>query len=96
MKTAIKLLTDYGSLDEIYKNVESIKPSRAKTSLLEHRDLAYQSKKLTTIVRDAPAELDLKDAAFGGFERTSIVSLLEDNSTTLILYFPMSIPKLIF
>ena len=78
VKTAIKLLTDYGSLDEIYKNVEGIKPPRAKTSLLEHRDLAYRSKKLTTIVRDAPAELDLKNAVFGGFERTSIVSLLRE------------------
>ncbi len=78
VKTAIKLLVDYGSLDGIYENVEDVKPPRAKTSLLENRELAYQSKKLTTIVRDAPAELNLKDAVFGGFERNSIVSLLRE------------------
>ncbi len=57
-KTAVALLSEFGTLDEIYANLDSIKPAwRAK--LESGRDLAYMSKKLGTIWCDAPIKLDL-------------------------------------
>ncbi|MEC9278867.1 MAG: 5'-3' exonuclease H3TH domain-containing protein [Chloroflexota bacterium] len=77
IKTAIKLLTDYGSLDGIFQNLEDVTPPRAKKSLIESRELAYRSKKLATIVCDAPANLDLDSALFGDFERDEVIFLLK-------------------
>lgn len=58
-KTALKLLEEYGSLDEILANVENIKGKRARESLMENRDEVLLSKELVTIQRDLPIELDL-------------------------------------
>ena len=78
IKTAIKLLTDYGSLDGVFQNLENVKPPRAKNSLGGNRELAYRSRQLATIVRDAPANLDLNTALFGNFERDEVISLLRE------------------
>ncbi len=60
-KTATKLIQDYGTLESILEHVDEL-PPRARTSLLENRDQAIQSKYLATIVRDAPVTLDLEGA----------------------------------
>lgn len=57
-KTAISLLTKYGDLDNIYKNLEKISTQTAQ-KLKEGREAAKLSKKLATIVKDVPLTLDL-------------------------------------
>ncbi|MDR2795558.1 MAG: DNA polymerase I [Spirochaetaceae bacterium] len=52
-KTAVKLLTRYGSLDEIYKNIGSIDESLAK-KLADGKDSAYLSRDLITLRGDVP------------------------------------------
>jgi len=56
-KTAVKLLNDYGSLDEIYKNLDKIKGS-THTKLETGKDSAFLSKTLAKIMFDAPVNLD--------------------------------------
>ena len=88
IKTAINLLTDYGSLDGIYENLESIKPPGAKKALEENRDLAFKSKTLTTIVKEAPVLLNLDTAAFGDYDREKVINFLRE------LEFHSVIPRL--
>ncbi len=78
VKTAIKLLTDYGSIENIYENIDAVKPPRAKSALYENQEQALRCKILTTIVRDVPVKLDLEKSEFGGYDRQSVVSLLSD------------------
>ena len=59
-KTALKLLQQYGSLDNIYQNIDSIKGA-SKQKLIDDKDNAYKSFDLATIVRDVPMEIDIKD-----------------------------------
>ena len=59
-KTALKLLQQYGSLDNIYQNIDSIKGA-TKQKLIDDKDNAYKSFDLATIVRDVPMEIDIKD-----------------------------------
>ncbi len=47
-KTALSLLNEFGSLDNIYKNLEKIKPS-IKEKLEKDRDMAYLSRDLVTL-----------------------------------------------
>jgi DNA-directed DNA polymerase len=58
-KTAVALLKEFESLDNIYKNIEIIKPAWAK-KLLAGKESAYISRKVGQIWRDAPVDFDLK------------------------------------
>lgn len=58
-KTAIELLKQYETIDNIYDNLALIKPSISQ-KLKAGKDQAYLSKKLASIWTDAPIKLDLK------------------------------------
>lgn len=64
-KTATNLIVSYGSIEEAYAHVEEIKPNRAKEMLKEHYDMAQMSKKLATIMIDAPVSYVLDEAKIG-------------------------------
>lgn len=64
-KTATKIVAEYGSIENAYAHVEEIKPNKARESLREHYDLAVMSKKLATINRHSPFELELESARIG-------------------------------
>ena len=51
-KGASKLLAEYSTLDEVFKNIELIANKRAKTALEKHGQDAKLSKELVTIVTD--------------------------------------------
>lgn len=65
-KTALGLLVGLGDMDAIYDNIDKVAslPIRgAKTlgaKLLEHREMAYLSRKLATIKTDVELELDIE------------------------------------
>ncbi|MCH9038353.1 MAG: DNA polymerase I [Chloroflexi bacterium] len=77
-KSAIRLLTAYGSLDGIYEHIEEVTPPSVQKSLRENRDLAYQCKMLTTIRRDVPVTLDLEASRFGQYDRAEVIDLMRE------------------
>lgn len=60
-KTAIDLIKQYGNLEEVYENIELIKPV-LKKKLDADREMAFMSKKLVTLMVDAPIKLDFEKA----------------------------------
>ena len=58
-KTALKLLQEYGSLDNIYNNIDNIKGS-VKNKLIEGKDSAYESFELATIYTNVSLIIDLE------------------------------------
>ena len=64
-KTALGLLQGLGDMDAIYDNIDKVAslPIRGArtlgTKLLEHRDMAYLSRRLATIKTDVELELDI-------------------------------------
>ncbi len=62
-KTASALIAEYGSLDQVYTNLENIK-GRWKTALEQNRESAYMSRELATMRRDVPIE----DGELAGWE----------------------------
>jgi DNA polymerase-1 len=57
-KTALKLLQQYGSLEAVLENANSMPEGRLKQSLISNVQQAVLSKKLATICRDIPVVLD--------------------------------------
>ena len=62
-KTAAKLVQDYGSVDGIYAELDSVQPEKLRAKLAEHRDDVFQWRELVTVRPDLPIELDLDDSA---------------------------------
>ncbi len=59
-KTAVKLLHEYGDLEEILAHSKDLTGKRARESLTENAELVRLSKRLVTIQTDVPIELDLE------------------------------------
>lgn len=60
IKTAQKLITKFGSVEDILDNINNISSTSIRNSLQEHKDQALLSKHLVTIKRDVPIDLDLE------------------------------------
>jgi DNA polymerase I len=89
-KTASTLLQKYGTLENIYKNLSEIKGA-VKEKLERDKVQAIQSKKLATIFRSVPIELDLKEAKTTEFDRIKLIKLFQDlNFYSLIKRIPNS------
>ena len=90
IKTATVLLQEFNTLENIYSNLENIKPSWVK-KLAAGKDLAFMSKDLAKIWTDAPVKLNLEDADITNFDYNKLLDIfkkLEFNS--LILKIPKS------
>ena len=59
-KTALKLLDEYGGLDEILEHASDISAKRVRESLTENADEVRLSRQLVTIMTDLEVELDLE------------------------------------
>ena len=67
-KTALKLISDFGSLDNIYANLPSDKIGKSiNLKLAENKDKAYLSQTLAQICTDVPLDKTLDDIVFEGF-----------------------------
>lgn len=53
-KGATKLLNEFDTLDNIYANIDTVRPDRARNALIAGREDAYLSQRLATLVRDVP------------------------------------------
>ncbi|HEM3633157.1 TPA: DNA polymerase I [Streptococcus suis] len=65
-KTGLKLLTEFGSLDGIYENIDSMKASKMKENLIADKEKAFLSRTLATIDTQAPIETGLDDIVYQG------------------------------
>jgi DNA polymerase-1 len=55
-KTGMSLVQKFGTLEGIYENLEEVTPPRIRELLRTHRDQAFASRHLATIVCDLPVE----------------------------------------
>ncbi|GED68247.1 DNA polymerase [Brevibacillus reuszeri] len=67
-KTALKLLHEYGSVEEVLANVDRVSGKKLQENLRENVDKANMSKALATILREAPVELDVQQTEFPGYD----------------------------
>jgi len=60
-KTARELIASFGTIDDIYKNIEYIKKTSIKNRLIDGKELVLMSKQLATIRVDVPIEIDIDE-----------------------------------
>lgn len=64
-KTAIRLLVEYGSIENAFSHVEEISQKRARESLRENYQMAQLSKELATICTNSPIEFEQEKFQLG-------------------------------
>ena len=63
-KTALKLLQEYGTLENLYDNVDKV-GGKLQEKLVNDKENAFMSKKIATIYRDVPLNINLEDLHVG-------------------------------
>ena len=64
-KTATKLIQQFGSVEEIISHVDDIKPAGLQNKVRDNAQQAMMSKRLATIMTQAPLELTIEDCLIG-------------------------------
>lgn len=75
-KTALKLLHQYGSVEEVLAHADELK-GKMQEKVKTHAEDARMSKELATIFREVPMELTLDEMAYSGSEGQALASMFQ-------------------
>jgi DNA polymerase I len=64
-KTALKLITSFGSLDGLYERIDEI-TGKQKETLVREKEMAYLSRDLVTVRTDLPIHFGIEDLRYDG------------------------------
>lgn len=76
-KTAINLLSKYGSLDNLYSNLDDVSV-KTREKLINDKENAYMSYDIATIYRYVPLDFTLDDCKYTGPDFEKYISLLKE------------------
>lgn len=76
-KTALKLIQEYQTLDNVYANLDQI-GGKLQEKLIASKDMAYLSYELATIVKDVPVEINMNDVFYKEKDHKKLNALYED------------------
>lgn len=71
-KTGIKLIKEFSSIENLIENTDKLKGS-VKKKIEENKEQAVFSKKLATIIRDVPIEINLDELSYGDYDRSKVI-----------------------
>ncbi len=74
-KTAVALLQQYATLDELYAHVDEL-PKAQRQKLLEGKTAAYHSQFMARICQDVPLDVHWSDCRLVGFDIARVMPLL--------------------
>lgn len=84
-KTALKLLIEYGSIENVYKSLDKIKAKKLNENLTANEETAYMSRDLATIVLDAPVAVAIDDLTYDGPNIEELTTIYQElNFNTLL------------
>jgi len=75
-KTAISLLSQFGTLENIYQKLEEVRP-RTKELLCQYKEDAFASKYLATIDQNVPIDFKLEDCLWSVYNKDKARESLE-------------------
>ena len=76
LKTAAKLVQQFGGLDAVLERAEEIKSVRTRQAVQQHTESVRVCRKLVTLAPDAPLPPDLDLSAYGAPSKTDIQEFL--------------------
>lgn len=83
-KTACRLIHQFGTVEQIYLNINKVESEKVKKILKNEKDNILISKKLATIITDVDIDLNIEKLRFKGFNKKLIDFLTQYQMNTLI------------
>lgn len=78
-KTALKLISEFGSLDNMYSKIDSSSLSTSvKQKLISGKEMAYLSQKLATIDKYVPIDNTLDSFSYTGYDASKLYKLFTE------------------
>ncbi|MEN6459787.1 MAG: DNA polymerase I [Syntrophomonas sp.] len=84
-KTAIKLVKEFGSLDNLYARLDMVANAKLRDKLIEFKEQAYLSHHLATIVRNMDLSCNWDELGRGEMDREAVVRLYKMMEFTSLL-----------
>ena len=84
-KTAVKLIQQFGSVEQIYEHIDQVTPTKLQARLRENEAIARQSKELATIVTETPVSLKPDDCQISQYDRNQVTELFRELEFTSLL-----------
>jgi len=78
IKTAVKLIAQYGDIDGIYNNIDKISAVKLREKLLAQRDEAFFSRSLATLESNVDIDLKIDDLKYGGADYERLTSVMKE------------------
>ena len=76
-KTAINLIKEYGSLENLYNNIDTVK-GKLKDKLINDKDNAFFSKELATIYKEVPVDYSFLELKISKCDKQSLIKIYEE------------------
>lgn len=76
-KTAIQLMKDYGSIENLLQNTDKLK-GKLKEKVENNKEMAIQSKRLATIILDCPIELEEEKLALKEYNKEMLRDIFKE------------------
>ncbi|WP_035177172.1 DNA polymerase I [Alkalihalobacterium bogoriense] len=77
-KTALKLLKEYHTVEEVLQSIDKISGKKMKERLEENQEQALMSKELATIFRDVPVNIEFSEMTFENPDKQEIITLFKE------------------
>ena len=77
-KKAKKLISEFGSVEDLLKRVDEVKENRSRESLKNHKEQALMSKSLATIILNVPVDTSIDALARKDPDPEKLIPLLEE------------------
>jgi DNA polymerase I len=78
VKTAAELINKYGTLEKLLDNAQEIKQNKRRETLIENKDKAIISKKLVTLMKDAPVERKIEEFILKEIDKDKLYKFLRE------------------
>jgi DNA polymerase-1 len=85
VKTAAELINKYGTLEKLLNNAHEIKQNKRRETLIENKDKAIISKKLVTLMKDAPVERKIEEFQLKKIDKEKLYKFLREMEFNRIL-----------
>ena len=86
-KTALKLIREFGSLENLYEVIQGAKsfrggkfqiPEQLKIKLLDNKEKAFLSKSLVRLVKNIPINFNLKKCQWQKYDKRKVIEILKN------------------
>ena len=78
VKTAAELINKYGTLEKLLDNAQEIKQNKRRETLIENKDKAIISKRLVTLLKDAPVERKIEEFQLKEIDKSKLYKFLRE------------------